>query len=225
MIPENPAPVKIKVLIVDDHPLVRERLAELINREPDLIVAGEAEDRNDALSLIGSVEPLLVIVDLSLKTSLGFDLIKDLQAIHPRILILVVSMQDELIYAERCLRAGARGYITKQQASRHVMLAIRKVLSGEIYLSEAVTAQMIGRSMRNAMPRPGESSISTLADRELQVFELIGRGHSTKQIAELLSLDVKTIETYRGRIKDKLGLKDSSDLLQQAIAWVHQRQG
>ena len=206
-----------KVMIVDDHPLVRERLAELINREPDLIVAGETEDRNEALALIGSVEPLLVIVDLSLKTSLGFDLIKDLQAIHPRILILMVSMRDELIYAERCLRAGAHGYITKQQASRHVILAIRKVLSGEVYLSEVVTAQMIERSTRNAIPR-GESSISTLADRELQVFELIGGGHGTKQIAELLSLDVKTIETYRGRIKDKLGLKDSSDLLQQSIA-------
>lgn len=204
-------------MIVDDHPLVRERLAELINREPDLIVAGETEDRNEALALIGSVEPLLVIVDLSLKTSLGFDLIKDLQAIHPRILILMVSMRDELIYAERCLRAGAHGYITKQQASRHVILAIRKVLSGEVYLSEVVTAQMIERSTRNAIPR-GESSISTLADRELQVFELIGGGHGTKQIAELLSLDVKTIETYRGRIKDKLGLKDSSDLLQQSIA-------
>ena len=134
-------------------------------------------------------------------------------------------MQDELIYAERCLRADARGYITKQQASRHVMLAIRKVVSGKIYLSEAVTAQMLGRSMRNATPRPGESSISTFADRDLQVFELIGRGHSNKHIADLLSLDVKTIETYRGRIKDKLELKDSSDLLQQAIAWIHQRQG
>lgn len=212
-------------MIVDDHPLVRERLAELINREPDLIVAGEAEDRNVALSVIHSVEPLLVILDLSLKNSLGFDLIKDLQVIQPQILILVVSMQDELIYAERCLRAGARGYITKQKASRHVMLAIRKVLAGEVYLSEAVTAQMIGRSMRNTTLRPDESSISILTDRELQVFELLGKGHSTKQIAVFLMLDIKTIETYRGRIKDKLGLKDGSELLQRAIAWVHQQSG
>lgn len=216
---------KTPIIVVDDHPLVRERLIELINREPDLEVIGEAEDRSDALEMISRLRPTMAIVDLTLKSSLGFDLIKDLQAMHPNVLILVVSMQDEIIYAERCIRAGARGYITKQQASRHVMQAIRKVLAGEVYVSEAVASQLISRSFGRPQNTESLSMVSILADRELQVFELIGKGHSTRQIADMLLLDVKTIETYRARIKEKLGLKDSSELLQQAIAWVHQRTG
>lgn len=222
----DPAPAsRTSIVIVDDHPLVRERLIELINRESDLHVSGEAEDRSQALELISRTLPEMAIVDLSLKSSLGFDLIKDLQAVHPEVKVLVVSMQDEIIYAERCIRAGARGYITKQQASRHVMQAIRKVLSGDIYVSEAVASQLISRSVGRPQSAESLSIVSILADRELQVFELIGKGHSTRQIADLLLLDIKTIETYRARIKDKLGLRDSSELLQQAIAWVHQRTG
>lgn len=216
--------VSHRIVVVDDHPLVRERLIELIECEPDLSVAGEAEDRSEALQLIASVQPDLAIIDLTLKSSLGFDLIKDLQAMHPGVLMLVVSMQDENIYAERCLRAGARGYITKQHASRHVMQAIRRVLAGEIYVSESVTKQMLARVIRSQGAEKSNSIVSMLTDRELQVFELIGKGQSTRRIADLLTLDIKTVETYRARIKEKLGLKDSSSLLQQAIAWVHESQ-
>jgi DNA-binding NarL/FixJ family response regulator len=212
-----------RIVIIDDHPLVRERLVELIEREPNLTVAGEAEDRAEALELISQASPDLAIVDLTLKSSLGFDLIKDLQAIHPKVMILVVSMQDEIIYAERCIRAGASGYITKQQASRHVMHAIRKVLAGEIYVSDAVTRQILSRAAGRGLSSGEDSSLAEiLTDRELQVFEWIGKAHTTRQIADLLKLDIKTIETYRARIKEKLGMKDSSSLLQQAIAWVRE---
>jgi DNA-binding NarL/FixJ family response regulator len=214
---------KTRIVIVDDHPLVRERLAELINREPDLEVCGEAEDRHQGLELIIRTRPELAIVDLTLKSSLGIELIKDLQARIPEIKILVVSMQDEAIHAERCIRAGAKGYITKQMASRHIMQAIRRVLAGEIYLSEAATSLWLNRSLGKTSGTIADPLASQLADRELQVFELVGKGHSTRQIAELLGLDVKTIETYRARIKDKLGFKDAPELLQRAIAWVHGR--
>ncbi len=218
---ENP----IRIVIVDDHPLVRERLIELIDREPDLVVSGEAEDRHGALEIIAAVAPALAIIDLTLKNSLGIELIKDLQTRHPAVKILVVSMQDELIYAERCIRAGAHGYITKQEASRDVMTAIRHVLAGKIFLSETATSQLLTRSLGRPATSNFEFSITLLADRELQVFELIGKGHSTRQIADLLTLDVKTIETYRARIKEKLALKDAPGLLQRAIAWVHHRAG
>lgn len=203
--------------------MVRERLVELIGREPDLMVCGEAEDRHEALEVIATIQPALVIIDLSLKTSLGIELIKDLQSRQPETMILVVSMQDELIHAERCIRAGARGYINKQQASRHVMQAIRQVLAGEIYLSQTVATQLLSRSMGKPGHPDSFLAASLLADRELQVFELIGKGHSTRQIGEFLKLDPKTIETYRSRIKEKLELKDGPELLQRAIAWVHQQ--
>lgn len=213
------------IVIVDDHPLVRERLIELIDREPDLKVCGEAEDRNEALELIAATRPALAIIDLTLKSSLGMELIKDLQIRQPEVKLLVVSMQDELIYAERCIRAGARGYITKQEASRHVLHAIRQVLAGKVYVSELVASQLLSRSIGRQAGPDFVLSISLLADRELQVFELIGKGHSTRQIADSLLLDIKTIETYRARIKEKLVLKDASELLQRAIAWVHHSAG
>ena len=216
-------PSKTRVVLVDDHPLVRERLVELINREADLEVVGEAEDRHEALEVIEAARPDLAIVDLTLKSSLGIELIKDLQARRPELPILVVSMQDEAIHAERCLRAGARGYITKQQASRHVMQAIRRVLEGGIHVSDAVAHQMLSRNVGRPLGHNPATPISRLADRELQVFELIGKGHSTRQIGDLLGLDIKTIETYRARIKEKLGLKDAPELLKRAIAWAHDR--
>jgi DNA-binding NarL/FixJ family response regulator len=212
---------KTRIFIVDDHPLVRERLIELIDREADLEVCGEAEDRHEALELIAATLPDMAIVDLTLKSSLGLELIKDLQIRQPAVKILVVSMQDELVHAERCIRAGARGYITKQQASRHVMQAIRKVLDGGIYLSEAAAGQLLSRSLGKQAGSDAAHPVLALTDREFQVFEMLGKGHSTRQIADLLTLDVKTIETYRARIKDKLGLKDAPELLQRAIAWVH----
>lgn len=222
----DPAPEKTRILLVDDHPMIRERLVELIEREVDLEVCGEAEDRHEAIELVAALHPGLAIVDLTLKSSLGIELIKDLQARFPEVKVLVVSMQDEMIYAERCIHAGARGYITKQQASRHVMRAIRQVLAGGIYLSEAITRQVLERTM-TGRPAQRESLeiVSKLADRELQVFELVGKGLSTRQIADLLILDIKTIDTYRARIKDKLGFKDGPELLQRAIAWVHRNTG
>jgi DNA-binding NarL/FixJ family response regulator len=220
----NPAPEakQTRIVLIDDHPMVRERLAELIAREPDLAVCGEAEDRPQALKIIASTRPDLAIVDLSLKGSHGLDLIKDLQISHPRVLILVVSMQEESLYAERVIRAGARGYITKQEATRKIMAAIRKVLAGEVYLSENLAGQILSKLVGRR--RPDEVlSVALLTDRELQVFDMTGQGLGARQIAEQLRLDVKTVETYRARIKEKLHLKDAAELLQRAIAWVHHR--
>ncbi len=207
----------VRIVIVDDHPMVRERLAEIINREADMQVCGEAEDRPNALEVIGREQPDLAIVDLTLKRSNGLDLIKDLRAMHPELRILVVSMQEENLYAERVIRAGAHGYITKQEATRKILESIRMVLSGKVYLSDALSADILSR-MVGKSKAPG-SSFELLTDRELQVFDLVGQGFGTRQIAEQLGLDVKTVETYRARIKDKLELKDASELLRKAIAW------
>ena len=214
---ESPAPRNI--VIVDDHPMVRERLAEVINSDPGLRVCGEAEDRGQALEVIARTRPDLAIVDLTLKHSHGLELIKDLQVMHPKVRILVVSMQEESLYAERVIRAGAHGYITKQEATRKILQAISKVLSGEVYLSEALSARMVSR-MVGCSRANAPVSVESLADRELQVFELVGRGLSTRRIAEELRLDLKTVETYRARIKVKLHLKDANELLQRAIAWA-----
>jgi len=205
------------IVLVDDHPMVRERLAEVINREPDLSVCGEAEDRGGALEVIERVKPRLVIVDLTLKRSNGLDLIKDLRVMHPALLILVLSMQDENLYAERVIRAGAHGYITKQEATRKILDAIRQVMAGKVFLSEEISAEILSRMLGKS--RGAMRSLDVLSDRELQVFGLVGEGFGTRQIAEQLGLDVKTVETYRTRIKEKLELKDASELLRQAIAW------
>jgi DNA-binding NarL/FixJ family response regulator len=208
-----------RILLVDDHPMVRERLAEVIKREPDLSVCGEAEDRFEALKLIGSQRPHLAIVDLTLKRSHGIELIKDITNQYPEVAVLVVSMHDEMLHAERVIRAGARGYITKQEATRKIMQAIRTVLKGEVYLSEKMAAQIAAGAVGSARTK-GSLSMATLSDRELLVFEMIGKGHGTRQIAEQLHLDMRTIETYRARIKEKLNLKDANELLQYAIRWT-----
>ncbi|HEX3797405.1 MAG TPA: response regulator transcription factor [Verrucomicrobiae bacterium] len=209
---------EVRILIVDDHPLVRLSLREVIKRESDLFVCGEAEDREQALELVASAKPHLAIVDLTLKSSNGMDLIKDLRDRFPKVQILVLSMHDEALHAERAIRAGARGYITKQEATKKIMVAIRQVLSGEIYWSERAAAQVASKIAR-ATRAATTSSVDTLADRELQVFELIGAGQSTRQIAAALHIDVSTVETYRARIKEKLNLDDSLALLQFAIRW------
>jgi len=203
---------------VDDHPVVREGLAESINRQTDLMVCGEAEDRHAAIEVIQQSKPDLVIVDLALKTSSGIELIKDIHARWPRLAILVVSMHDATLYAERALRAGAKGYLTKQEATRSIVEAIRSVLEGEIYLNEKTAANMVGR-LTGSTDSVSDSVLGVLAEREMQVFELTGHGFSTRQIAERLHIDVKTVETYRARIKEKLRLKDSNELLQLAIRW------
>lgn len=218
----SPARKSVRILLVDDHPLVRERLAEVIHREADLTVCGEAEDRHEALALITAKQPELVIVDLTLKNSDGLELIKDIHSRWPKVRMLVVSMHDESLYAERVIRAGAQGYITKQEASRNILLAIRRVLAGGLYLNEKVAMNIVSRLTAHdgsAAANPAEQ----LADRELQVFELTGRGLNTNEIADRLHIAVKTVETYRARIKEKLKLKDSSELLQWAISWTHSR--
>jgi len=193
-------------------------LREVIKREPDMLVCGEAEDREQALQLVENTNPHLVIVDLTLKTSNGMDLIKDLRSRYPKVQILVLSMHDETLHAERAIRAGARGYITKQEATKKIMVAIRQVLNGDIYWSEKAAARVASKIAR-ASKSTTASSVDLLADRELQVFELIGAGQSTRQIAAALHIDVSTVETYRARIKDKLNLEDSLALLQFAIRW------
>jgi DNA-binding NarL/FixJ family response regulator len=207
-----------RILLVDDHPMVRERLADLIQVEPDLMVCGEAEDQAGALALVGSTRPDLVIVDLSLKRSHGLDLIKELQLHHPKLLILVVSMHDEALHAERVIRAGASGFVNKQEATRDIMHALRRVLEGQIYLSPAMTARVTAQIAGRPRARLGWC-IDALTDRELCVFEMLGRGYGTREIAVNLRLDMRTVETYRARIKEKLHLKDANQLLQYAIRW------
>jgi DNA-binding NarL/FixJ family response regulator len=207
-----------RVVLIDDHPLVRLSLREVIQREPDLVVSGEAEDRDQALEIVAACKPHLAIIDLTLKNSNGMELIKDLCDRFPKVHILVLSMHDETLHAERAIRAGARGYITKQEATTKIMVAIRQVMKGEIYWGEKAAARVASKIARVARPADS-SSVDLLADRELQVFELIGAGRSTRQIAATLHIDVSTVETYRARIKEKLNLKDSLALLQYAIRW------
>jgi DNA-binding NarL/FixJ family response regulator len=205
-----------RIFLVDDHPMIRERLAEVIQREQDLVVCGEAEDRHGALKSVLVSRPDLAIIDLTLKKSHGLDLIKDLQVAYPEVAILVVSMHDDSLHAERVILAGARGYITKQEATKSILLAIRTVLAGEIYLSDQ-TALRLASKLTGRVPAHSGPAIDKLTDRELRVLELIGQGYGTRQIATILRLGVPTIETYRARIKDKLHLKDANELLQYAI--------
>ena len=216
----GPPPRRARILLVDDHPLVRERLAEIINREKDIAICGDAEDRHQALQAIKHCRPDLVVVDITLKSSDGVELIRDIHARWPALSTLVVSMHDESLYAERALRAGARGYITKQEATRNILLAVRRVLSGQIYLNEKIASRILSRLAAPARAA-GSTPAELLADRELQVFELTGRGLNTRQIAARLHLGVKTVETYRARIREKLDVKDPDDLLSLAITWAH----
>jgi DNA-binding NarL/FixJ family response regulator len=211
-----------KILLVDDHPVVRDGFAELINREPDLMVCAAAEDRSGAIQAVEQNAPQLVVIDLTLKNSSGMELIKDIHARWPELLLLVVSMHNETLYAERVLRAGARGYITKQQATRDILQAIRRVLAGGIYLNETTGAAILARLA--AKPQIKEDTISDqLTDRELQVFELTGQGFNTREISTQLRIDMKTVETYRLRIREKLNLDSSSELLKLAIRWKQER--
>ena len=213
---------RARILLVDDHPLVRERLAEVINREEDLIVSGEAEDRYEAIEAILAKPPDLVIVDLTLKNSDGLELIKDIRTRWPKMRMLVVSMHDESLYAERVIRAGAMGYITKQEATRKILVAIRRVLAGAVYLNEKIACRIISR-LTSHSPAVGAAPSELLSDRELKVFDLTGHGLNISEIADRLHIAVKTVETYRARIKEKLKLKDSSELLQLAISWSQHR--
>jgi len=209
---------KRTVFIVDDHPIVRQGLALLINREPDLVVCGDAEEAGSALRLIEELKPDLVVVDISLSGPDGLDLLKSIRARDPNLPVLILSMMDELLYAERGLRAGANGYIMKQQATEQVLVAIRRILGGEIYLSERMANKMLHRFVGGS-PTQQSSPVADLTDRELEVFRLIGDGHGTRQIADQLHLSIKTVESYQAHIKDKLLLKNGRELVQRAIQW------
>ncbi len=214
------AQTKTKILVVDDHPIVRQGLSELLNREDDLIVCGQAEDAHQAMQAIKDLKPQLIIVDISLKETSGMELIKDIKARYPSLLVLALSMHDESIYAERVLRAGAEGYIMKGQATENIVMAIRKILNGQIYLSEKMAPKMVRRLVRPGA-NVGVSATECLSDRQLEVFRLIGQGYTTRQIAENLHLSIKTIETYRAHIKKKLNLENAAKLLQNAIKWAN----
>jgi len=210
-------PSKIRVVLVEDHPMFREQLAHLIARQPDMCVCGEADNIFDALQLLESQPADIVVVDLTLKGSNGLELLKDLKARAIKVPVLVLSMHDELLYAERVLKAGARGYITKHETSHEVMAAIRKVLDGEVYLGK----RMAARVFENFSVQPTkQDGVSTLTDRELEVFELIGRGRSTREISASMHLGMSTVDTYRTRIKAKLHLENASQLSHEAIRWV-----
>lgn len=204
----------VRILIVDDHPLVRAGFKALIGNEPDLQVCGEAASFGEAMQLVEEASPNLVIVDLSLASGSGLELIKRLRARYPAIRQLVCSMHDESLFAERVLKAGANGYINKQEVTDHVVEAIRLVMDGGTYLSTHLTQRML-QSMTGGRP----SSVVDLTDRELEVFSLIGQGIGTSQIAEQLHLSVKTVETHREKIKKKLNLASASELARYAVQW------
>jgi len=213
----------LRVLLVDDHPIVRQGLGALIAQQDDMVVCGEADSGPDALALVPRARPDVAVVDLTLKESTGLDLIKDLQIRHPDVAVLVYSMRDESFYAERVLRAGARGYVTKEEGGRTVIEGIRKVLQGQIFLSEQMASKMIGLFVRG--PRePGQPSIDKLTDRELEIFELIGQGVPTREIARQLHISPKTVESHREHIKEKLEIDNATDLLKHAIEWLRYRQ-
>jgi DNA-binding NarL/FixJ family response regulator len=218
-----PSDKKRRVIIVDDHPLFRERLSQLINYELDMEVCGEAETAQRAIQLIREASPDLAIVDITLKGSSGLELIKSIKALSVSVPILVLSMHDESLYAERALRAGATGYITKNRAADEVLLAVRRVLAGKIYLSEQMTSAFLksltGAGVKN-MLRP----LDRLTNRELEVLDLIGRGYTTRQIAESLDLGVATVDTYRARIKEKMDFRNAVELQHFAIRWVRDRE-
>jgi DNA-binding NarL/FixJ family response regulator len=214
---------RTRIIIVDDHPIIRKGLSDLINHEDDLVVCCQAEDAHEAMELINKSEADIAVVDISLKETSGIELIKDLKAQHPNLPVLALSMHDESLYAERALRAGAKGYIMKAEATEKVITAIRKVLSGELYVSDRMAAKMV-RKLVGSGPAIGTTPIDRLSDRELEVFLLIGQGRGTRQIAEKLHLSIKTIETYRAHMKEKLNLENAAELLQYAIRWVNSQE-
>ena len=215
----GPEAAKKKVFVVDDHPIVRQGLAQMVNREADLIVCGEAEDASTVLQSIVTVKPDILIVDISLNGPDGLELLKNIRTRYPSLPVLILSMHDESIYAERALRAGANGYIMKQEAAEKVLGAVRQILNHETYVSDRVASKILQRYISGS-ESPKSSPLSDLSDRELEVFRLIGMGHSTRMIAEELHLSIKTVESYQAHIKDKLSLKNGRELVQHAIQWA-----
>jgi DNA-binding NarL/FixJ family response regulator len=209
---------KIKVFLVDDHPLVRESLTSLINRQSDLIVCGEAEEPGRALRDIAAVQPDVVIVDISLKNGSGLELVKSIKARMPRLYIIVLSMHDERLYAERAIRAGARGYVMKRESTKRIVAAIHQVMQGRLCVSEQIAATFAERFVGGHQVL-GESPVEGLSDRELEVFTMLGRGLETRQVAEALNISIKTVQAYCARIKQKLSIASATELLREAIRW------
>ncbi|MBI4226752.1 MAG: response regulator transcription factor [Candidatus Omnitrophica bacterium] len=222
--PSHKAKAIRRVCLVDDHPVVRRGLAQLINQEADLQVCGEADDLPTALALVRRARPDLVLVDITLKGRSGLELIKMLNAEISAPPALVVSMHDETLYAERALRAGARGYVMKEEAPEGLLTAMRKVLDGQVHLSDRMAARVLQQAA-GAGARPAASPAERLSDRELEVFRLLGRGRGTRQIAETLNLSVKTVETYRAHLMAKLQLQSAPELIRHAVEWVHAEGG
>jgi len=229
-IPGNPAPHanentppsrKNRILVVDDHPLFRHGIADLINAEPDLEVCAQADNAPQAIEAIPAHRPDLVTVDISLRGASGIELVKSIKAAHPRLPVLVLSMHDESLYALRSLRAGARGYIMKQEALDRVMSAIRRVLQGELYVSPSMSGRIIEEFVHGGSP--GASIADKLTDRELEILQLIGHGHGVQQIAGELKLSAKTVETHRAHIKEKLNFHAARELARFAVQWVDQQ--
>jgi DNA-binding NarL/FixJ family response regulator len=210
---------KTRVLLVDDHAVVRFGIAQLINRQPDMIVCGEEEDASRAMTSISTLKPDLVIADLSLKESSGLELMRNIKAQYPSLPILVVSAHDESVYAQVAFRAGALGYLMKEEALEKIVAATRRVLSGAVYVSDTLAAKMLQQQIRGQTDIQ-ESPVKSLSDRELEVFQLIGQWKTTRDIAEELHLSIKTIEYYREQIKRKLNLKNAAELTQRATSWV-----
>jgi DNA-binding NarL/FixJ family response regulator len=213
----SPAPRKA-VLVIDDHPIMREGLAQLINHEPDLCVSAQAENAAQAMAAIARQRPDLVLADISLPGKSGLELIKDLQALHPELPVLVLSMHDESLYAERVLRAGGRGYIMKQEGGEKLMAAIRQVLAGKISVSEKLSARIL-EAFSGRRAQANVSPLERLTDREFEVFALIGQGKSSRQIAQQLHLSVKTVEVHRVHIKQKLSIQTATELMHFAVRW------
>ena len=208
------------IILVDDHPLMRKGLGRTIENEVDLNVVGQMSSAEEALEEIEDLDPDLAVVDISLPGMSGMELIKHLRSRMPDLQLLVVSRHDETLYAERCIRAGAKGYVMKQEAGDVIVQAIRKVLNGRIFVSEEINERLLQSMAEGGRERIMQSPLEVLSDRELEVFELTGKGSSTRQIAERLHLSVKTVESYRARIKDKLNLDSGNELMKHAVQWV-----
>ena len=210
---------KYRVLLVDDHPIVRQGLARLIEREADLSVCGEADGAHSAFHALETLRPDIVLLDISLNGPDGLEVLKEIRMKSGSLPVLILSMHDESIYAERAMRAGANGYIMKQEATEKVLVAIRRILQGDVYLSDRLTTTMLQQYVRGGAATKS-SPLLNLTDRELEVFRLIGEGHGTRQIADELHLSVKTIESYQAHIKEKLALRNARELVQHAIEWT-----
>lgn len=215
---------KAKIFLVDDHPLVRESLTSLINQQDDMIVCGEAEDAIQAQRGIGAHQPEIAIIDISLKESSGLELIKTVRQRFPATGVIVLSMHDERLYAERCVRAGARGYVMKRESTKRIVAAIRDVRAGRLCVSDQMASDFAEKFVGNRAPAFG-SPLESLSDRELEVFNLLGRGIETRQVAEALNVSIKTVQAYCARIKQKLRLSTATELLREAVRWQERQVG